>query len=46
MYFVMLRWVTIGGRSYSRTVGYSRGLLPSKRLGSHEREITNIGTGE
>ncbi|MDR2036486.1 MAG: hypothetical protein LBQ60_01035 [Bacteroidales bacterium] len=33
------------GRSYSRAVGYSRGLPPSQRLGSHEREITDIGAG-
>ncbi|MDR1503835.1 MAG: hypothetical protein LBT43_15435 [Prevotella sp.] len=34
-----------GGRTYSRAIGYSRGLPPSKRLGSHEREITDIGAG-
>ncbi|MBB4045824.1 hypothetical protein GGR06_003646 [Bacteroides reticulotermitis] len=33
------------GRSYSRAVGYSSGLPPSNRQGSHEREITNIDAG-
>ena len=34
------------GRSYSRAVGYSRGLPPLQTgQGSHEREITNIGAG-
>lgn len=33
------------GRSYSRAVGYSRGLPPLKRQGSHEREITGTGAG-
>lgn len=30
-------------KSYSRTIGYSRGFRPSKRQGSHEREITEVG---
>ena len=29
-------------QSYSRVIGYSRGLPPSKRQGSHEREITEV----
>jgi len=29
-------------QSYSQVIGYSRGLPPSKRQGSHEREIIEI----
>lgn len=43
LHFVLL--YLHGGRNYSRAVGYSRELPPSKRLGSYEREITNMGTG-
>ena len=32
-------------RSYSCAIGYSRGLPPLTRQGSHEREITDIGAG-
>lgn len=29
-------------QGYSRTIGYSRGLPPLQRQGSHEREITEV----
>ena len=33
----------LSDQSYSRTIGYSRGLPPLKRQGSHVREITEVG---